>query len=113
MNGCAVFGSDIGYCNIAKLEAEAPVIVDARKKLEDQQVRIEEMRKLENQEALRKELDSAIELEKKLNAEIKEKVNMAMGTVRKKNNLVAIIDARAVYDGGKDVTDEVLTELKK
>lgn len=113
LSGCSGFGSEVGYCNIVKLEAEAPIVIESRKKLEDQMLKVTEMSKTENQQAIKNEIEVTRKLEESLNKEVKEKVSAAMASVRKKNNLSAIIDARAVYDGGKDVTDEILAELKK
>ena len=122
MAGSALAADVIGTISTQKIMFQHPKFEQVQKQLKD----ISSTKQKEAQSAIDKETDDKKKAqiyqskrqelakeEQKLMEPLFKDINLAIRTVANQKKLTVVVDKEAVFFGGVDITDAVLTELKK
>ena len=117
--GCSR-NAEFGTVDMSKLEAEAPIVKttqeDLTKKMNDLKVQMDKDMEGKSGEDAKKVAEDYSAKAKLVQSEaqnkLKSSLDNALNQVAKEKSLGAILDKRAVPQGGQDVTNDVIAKMK-
>lgn len=122
MAGSAFAADTIGTVNTQKILFQHPKFEEVQSQLKE----IGKAKQKETQEAIDKETDNKKKAEiyqskrqelakeeQRLMGPLLKEINLAIRTIANQKKLTVIVDKEAVFFGGEDITEAVITELKK
>lgn len=112
--------AEFGTVDMSKLEAEAPIVKttqeDLTKKMNDLKVQMDKDMEGKSGEDAKKVAEDYSAKAKLVQSEaqnkLKSSLDSALNQVAKEKSLGAILDKRAVPQGGQDVTNDVIAKMK-
>ena len=112
--------AEFGTVDMSKLEAEAPIVKttqeDLTKKMNDLKVQMDKDMEGKSGEDAKKVAEDYSAKAKRVQSEaqnkLKSSLDSALNQVAKEKSLGAILDKRAVPQGGQDVTNDVIAKMK-
>lgn len=112
--------AEFGTVDMSKLEAEAPIVKttqeDLTKKMNDLKVQMDKDMEGKSGEDAKKVAEDYSAKAKLVQSEaqnkLKSSLDNALNQVAKEKSLGAILDKRAVPQGGQDVTNDVIAKMK-
>ena len=108
--------AEFGTVDMSKLEAEAPIVKttqeDLTKKMNDLKVQMDKDMEGKSGDAAEDYSAKAKLVQSEAQNKLKSSLDSALNQVAKEKSLGAILDKRAVPQGGQDVTNDVIAKMK-